>query len=166
MQVLYLEIQQVIDNARAISGYRSGTETGHGEQNPAPSINIEDNALSKKLLEDGAAEVAGIMSGYFKGLAGKDSKGPEGFEFDADYEGKEGCIVYRLNMPPSYDARLNSPLKRAVRSALENFILFRFSDMVNSDSGKYEGSYRKELGKIRSYLSRRTETIKRTYKLY
>ncbi len=166
MQVLYFEIQKIIDNARVMSDYRSKTEIDHGEQTIIPSINIVDGPVAKKLLEDGAAGIAGMMSGYFHGLKDGDGNALEGYEYDTAYEDTDGCIVYRLNMPLSFDQRLLGPLKRAVRGGLENYVLSRFADLTGFSSEQYEQHYRSELDKIRSYLSRRTTTIKRTYKLF
>jgi len=166
MITFYYEISKLIDNIRVISDYRSKSEIDRGEQNIIPSINIIDDPVALKLLEDAGAEIALMISGYFTDLVDEEGEELNGYEFDVTYDEKENCMVFRLNMPSSFNIKLIGSIDRAIKSALENYVLYKFSYMTNFSSEPYEKNYNEELDKIRYYLAMRKKPIKRSYKLF
>jgi len=172
MIAFYYEISKLISNIRVISDYRAKSEIDRGEQNIIPSVNLVDDPIAEKLLEDAGAEIALIMSGYFDGLVDEEGNELEGYEFDVTYldeetyQATENCMVFRLNMPSSFNTKLIGSIDRSIKSALENFVLYKFFMMVHFEPGTYEKNYNEDLEKIRYYIHQRTSPIKRAYKLY
>lgn len=167
MITFHYEIEKLLDNIRVVSDYRSKTAIDQGEQNIIPSVNVVDDPIAKKLLEDAAGEVAMVMSGHFGLMLDTDEETElENYEYDVTYDGTANCIVFRLDLPDTFNERTIHALDRAVKNAMENYVLQRFLEMVNFDGRAFERMYQKEINKILLYLNVRTETIKRGYKLY
>lgn len=162
-------INDFIDNAQLQSMYRAGTMYNSGQEGVLldPSISAEDDGLLKKYLKVGVTLIAQVISGYTKDL--RNSKGDilsmvgEPMEFDITYETVENSIVFRVNMPETFNLAVIKALDEAIKDTMENYILYRTGRSKGTEFESFQQDWETALGRVRAYINRRTETIRRSY---
>ena len=172
MITFYYDIDKLLDNVRVKSDYRTSTEIDRGEEKLIPSVNVADNPIAERLLDDAGGELALLMSGYADGLTDEDGNELEAYEFGIEYddpvnlETLTNAMVFRLNMPDTFNTKNKTGLDRTIKNAIEQYVLWKYNEMVNFDFRLYEAAYKRETDKLLLYLNKRTETIQRAYKLF
>ena len=172
MITFYYDIDKLLDNIRVKSDYRTNTEIDRGEEKLIPSVNIADNPIAGKLLNDAGGELALLMSGYADGLIDAEENELEAYEYGVEYDDPvnletiTNAMVFRLNMPDTFNAKNKKGLDRTIKNAIEQYVLWKYNEMVNFDFRLYEAAYKLETDKLLLYLNKRTKTIQRGYKLF
>ena len=169
MIIFNYQISDFINNVQILSQLRSNSRLAKGDENELDDTSITDDeeALVKKYLRAGCAEIADILSGYTNDLLDTDEVTElEAFEFDVTYLTVENSIVFRVNMPTTFRTSAMKLIDEAIKDALENYLLYRVARHKTIEEKTYTEDCEKAKDQIRSYLTRRTGTIKRVYKLF
>lgn len=123
----------------------------------------EDTALFTKYLKTAASNIAYILSGYTKNLVDVDSLPLAAFAFDV---ASSGTIVFRVNMPLTFNTGMTDLLDEAINNALENFTLMKIAKLRGLDFAVYQESYEDARSAIRGYLAQRTAPINGGFSFY
>lgn len=171
MIIFNYKIEDFLNNAQVLSLYRSNSLLEKGSEHIVDdtAVSDEDETLLKKYLKAGASFIAQVISGYTKDLINSagDTVPMEGepFKFDVTYETVEHSIVFRLNMPETFNLSVLSTMDEAIKDTLENYVLWRVNEIKGTESASWKDSYETALGQVRNYINRRTQGTRRNYNL-
>lgn len=168
MIIFSYKISDFIGNAQVLSMYRASTAFNSGKDGIVDdtSLSGEDESLLKKYLKTGASFVAQAFSGYNKDLINKLRETVlmvgEPFEFDVTFETVENSIIFRVNMPETFNENGIPALDESIKDALENYMIFRTAKLRAIEYMSYQEDYESALGRVRTLIHRRTEGIRRS----
>ena len=164
----WYDIEKLLLNIGVISDYKTNTlvEKQGGEPRMLPSVAVQDNSIAVKLLNDASAEIFLLMSGYAKDVVDENDDALEPYSFDVAYDDITRAIVYNFNFPDTFNDKIIGGIERAIKSAIENYVLSRYNQIAGLDFQLYERNFEREKDRILLYINRRTETVKRAYKLF
>ena len=168
MNVFCYDIDAIISNSKILSSYRSNSLLDRGNESNFDDTEAsnEDDNLLKKYLKLGASMIADIVSGYTKDLLDVDGETElAAFEFNVAYKDVTSAIVFRVNMPDTFNQAISISIDEEIKDGIENYMLYRISKTKGIEYSSYQENYEESLGKIRSYINRRTESVKRSYGL-
>lgn len=175
MIIFHYSILELLDNSQLQSMYKANTLL-ESSLNVADDtvISDEDQVICKKFLKTASSNVAQVLSGYMKKLVDDVNDPLLGFEFDIGYseiqgsfeELTTGAIVFRLNMPDTFNTSLIPTIDDLIQTALENFVLMKMAKLRGIDSASYQESYDESLSLLRSYIHQRTSPISTPIKFY
>lgn len=123
-----------------------------------------DEDMLKIYLKTGASKIAQVISGYAKYLYDTDNVtllSP--FEFDVTYLTVEHSIVFRVNMPDTFDTNKAGLLDDSIKNALVNYILAMFFKQKKLDFTIPFDNYNNALSEIRTYIHSRVLSTHRNY---
>lgn len=171
MIIFNYKITDFTNNAKVLSIYRASSSFDSGKENTVGDIVLKesDESFLKKYLKIGVMNIAQVVSGYTKDLT--NSLGVlvemvgEPVEFNVAYESVADSIVFRLNMPETFNLSILSPMDESIKDCLENYMLYRTSKLKGLDYLSYQEDYEQALGQIRTYINRRTKGTVRNYNL-
>lgn len=167
------KVAELISNAQAISMYRASSS--HSQGNPGASnestLTLEDESIMLKYLKLAANEVANAMGGYTKDLLDDDGvTALEAFEFTqttpvAPTEA-EDVLIFRVNMPTTFNTAYTNQILSAIADAIENFILMRIAKYRSLEMASYKDDFDNAISLIKEYLTKRTATITRSMNMF
>lgn len=169
MIVYNYKISDLLNNSQVLSLYRAGSQLEKNSEFFADdsTVSDEDESLLKKYLRSGCALIASALSGYTKDLYDVDGVTLlEAYEFDITYETVENSIVFRVNMPSTFRSNAMLLIDDSIKDGLENYVLYRVAKLKQIESETYFSDWETQLGNVRSYLTRRTDVVKRSTRLF
>lgn len=132
-------------------------------------VDDRDDVIVKSFLKYGASNVAHIISGYTKDLINSDGDTVlmEGtpFEFDVTYDSVENCIVFRVNMPETWDENIMNILDESIKNSLVSFGLYQLYKKKKIDFTTELDDYNTSLTEIRKYIHARKVGTRRNYNM-
>jgi hypothetical protein len=123
-------------------------------------IGLEHQDLMKKFMKVGASEIIGKLSGYTDNLYDVD-----GVTLLEPIEFADTTITMRVNVPTTFRKTVVLSLDKAIEEALENYGVYRINEFKGHSFEIFQINYEKAISKILTYISARTQTITRSYKL-
>ena len=128
-----------------------------------------DDVILKSFLKYGAGSVAHIIGGYTKDLINSEGVTVfmEGlpFEFDVTYETVANSIVFRVNMPETWDENIMTMLDESIKNSLVSFSLYQLYRKKKIDFATELDDYNTSLSEIRKYIHARTVGTRRNYNM-
>jgi hypothetical protein len=170
MIIFSYKISDFIANTQILSIYRASSAYNAGNEGVVydTAISPEDESFMTKYLKAGASLVSQVISGYTKDLINKEGDTVlmvgQPFEFDVIYEMIEHSIVFRVNMPETFNQSVMPALDEAIKDALENYTLYRTAKLRAVEFASYQEDWETALGQVRTFIHRRTEGTRRSYK--
>lgn len=158
------KISEVITNIEILSQYRSNSmvQKGNDVDLDDSSSTFEDEKILTKYLKQGVSIVGGVLSGYSSGLLDTDNVTElKPFEFNTE----DDQIIFRMNVPDTFQENVIDSIDEEIKDFLENYVLSRINIHRGNEFESYLSALDESKSKIRGYISRRTETVKRNYNL-
>jgi len=156
------QITNILSNTQILSVYAgvSGQDTFADD-----TVSKADESLLNKYLKTAASFVAQLLSGYNKDLVNKSGEKllMEGEPFEYDTEGE---IIFRINMPETFNQSVIPTLDLSIKEALEDYVLYRVSKLRHKDYESSQEDYENALSQIRNYIGRRTKPVVRDYRMF
>ena len=160
-------ISDILNNSKVFSVFRADVLHSQGKAENVVDDTVlsdEDESICKKYLKIGATEVANVISGYAKNLLDTDGVTElEPFEFDVTYNAIPNSIVFRANLPETFQTAILALMDESFKDALENYILYRVNKLKGIEFQSYQADYETALSNIRKYVHRRTQSTIRNY---
>lgn len=159
-------ISDFISNIQVLSLYRGNSSLDKGPESilDDTAISSEDDALLKKYLKYGASLIAHTLSGYAKDLI--NSSGETVLMEGEPFEVSSTQVIFRINMPETFQVNVINQIDEAIKDALENYVLYRVAKQKLIEGETYFNDWEQSRGQIRSYLVARTKPTRRTYRFY
>ena len=167
--VFNFPVSDFIGNAKVLSMYRAKTISKNGgDANTLDTVlDSSDESFLKKYLKVGCSKIADVMSGYSKNILDQDGVMLlDPYEFDSSLEGQSGQIIFRINVPDSFVDTSVDSIDEAIRDGLENYMMYRTAKLRAVEFQSYQMDWETSLNDIRGYLSRRSETTKRSMNMF
>lgn len=160
-------IADLINNSKVFSVFRADILQSQGKVENVVDDTVlsdEDESICKKFLKVGASEIQNIISGYSKNLLDTDGVTElSPFEFDVTFDTVPNSIVFRSNVPETFDTSVMIPMDESFKDAMENYILYRVNKIKGNEFESYKSDYEFALDNIRKYIHRRTKSVIRNY---
>lgn len=160
MIVFTYQFSEIINNAQLLSSLRANAVIPGKEEILDAQLTIDDEPLMKKFLKMGSAEIIGKLSGYTDNLYDVD-----GVTLLEPIEFADTTITMRVNVPVTFRKTVVLSLDKAIEEALENYGVYRINEFKGHSFEIFQINYEKAISKILTYISARTQTITRSYKL-
>ena len=175
MIVFTYKIADFLNNAQILSLYRGNALLQHAEEIPLDdsAITYEDESILTNLLKKGVAIVGASMAGYGNALYDEDGITLlKAIEFITavpaapPVEAVEAQVIFRINMPDTFNHDLALPLDETIKDTLENYILYRSMDLKGHNYESYKENYTTGLSNIMAVLNQRERPIRRSYSMF
>lgn len=165
MIIFNYTISDIFTEAKTLCQYYLSTMPDEQEESFEKMMIVDrDEDMLKVYLKTVSAKIAQIISGYSKYLYDTDNVtllSP--FEFDVTYSTVEHSIVFRVNMPDTFDTNKAIMLDDSIKNALVNYILFMFFKKKKLDFTVSFDDYGTALSEIRTYIHSRVQSTHRNY---
>lgn len=171
MIIFSYKISDFVNNAQVLSMYKASSSFNFGKEESSDdtSLKAEDVSFLTKYLKSGVMVLANIISGYTKDLTNSKREvvimDGEPVEFDVVYGNEPNSIVFRLNMPETFNEAILGPMDEAIKDALESYVLYRTAKLRAVEYLSYQEDYEQALGQVRNYINRRIKGVRRNYNL-
>lgn len=173
MIVFTYKVNDFLNNAQIISMYRANALVQHGPQIDLDDTeaSYEDQSILTNYLKKGAAIIAANMSGYAKALYDTDGiTALNALDFIAEDLTVdpiiEAQIIFRINLPDSFNNTLILPCDEAIKDALENYMLYRLFKHKGHNFESFMDDYKSSVNNILTYINHRSTVTKRSMNLF
>lgn len=179
MIIFTYKVSDILNNAQIQSLYRANALLQHNEEIPLDdsAATYEDQSILTNYLKKGCGVLSASMAGYGNALYDEDGITLlPALEFvseviadpDADpaVVGVDAQVIFRVNMPDTWNTNLALPMDEAIKDTLENYIIYRLFQIKGHNFESFFNDYTTGMSKIMEFLNMRERPIRRSYAMF